>query len=134
MTPLPHIHVVAAIVPRNGRFLLTQRLPGSHMGGYWEFPGGKIEAGETHEESLVRELREELGVSVDGVETLWTLEHEYPQKRVTLHFLRAQIVGGEVRPLEVADFGWFLPEEMEALPILPADLPVVARLAELADE
>lgn len=134
MSQFPHIQVVAAIVSRNGRFLLTRRLPGAHMAGYWEFPGGKIEDGETLEAALVRELREELGVGIAGVAALWTLEHEYPEKKVTLHFLRARIVGGELRPLEVADFGWFLPEEMEALPILPADLPVVARLAELGDE
>ena len=134
MSQLPHIQVVAAIVPRKGRFLLTQRLPGAHMEGYWEFPGGKIEDGESLEESLVRELREELGVGIDGVERLWTLEHEYPEKKVTLHFLRARVAEGEMRPLEVADLGWFLPEEMEALPILPADLPIVARLAELRDE
>ena len=104
------------------------------MEGYWEFPGGKIEEGESREESLTRELKEELGVTLHRVEPLWTLEHDYPERRVTLYFLQARIAEGEVRPLEVADFGWFLPEEMEALPILPADLPIVTRLEDVTDD
>lgn len=128
------IRVVAAVIPRGGRFLLTQRLPGAHMEGYWEFPGGKLEPDETIEEGLARELREELGVRVVDIRPLWVVTHDYPEKRVELNFLQARIVGDEPVALEVADLGWFTPAEMPNLPILPADLPIVAKLGEVEEQ
>ncbi len=128
------IRVVAAVIPRGGRFLLTQRLPGAHMEGYWEFPGGKLEPDETIEEGLARELREELGVRVVDIRPLWVVTHDYPEKRVELNFLQARIVGDEPVALEVADLGWFTPGEMPDLPILPADLPIIAKLGEVEEK
>lgn len=134
MSELPLIRVVAAVIPSEGRFLLTKRGPGRHMSGYWEFPGGKIEDGESHADALARELEEELGIETVVGDQLWEILHEYPERRVVLHFLAAEIVAGPLRALDVEDFGWFRPAEMAALPILPADLPLVPRLEALADE
>ena len=88
------IVVLAAVIELDGRFLVTRRLKGTHLSGYWEFPGGKCEAGESHEECLPRELVEELAVRADvGVELLVT-EHAYPSRTVRLHFRRCAISGG----------------------------------------
>ncbi len=133
VSPLPMIRVAAAVIERDGRFLLTRRLAGSHMAGYWEFPGGKLEDGESPAEALVRELREELGVGVAAPAPLATLRHDYPERTVELHFLRTEIVSGEPRPLQVGGLGWFAPAEMADLPILPADLPIVSRLDRTGD-
>ncbi|GAB4368634.1 MAG: 8-oxo-dGTP diphosphatase MutT [Acidobacteriota bacterium] len=134
MTSLPLIRVAAAVIERRGRFLLARRPAGGHMAGYWEFPGGKLEDGETPESALVRELREELGVAVAPPRPFAVLRHDYPDRRVELHFLRTSIVDGQPRPLEVAEIGWFEPARMPELPILPADLPLVERLARPAEE
>ena len=123
-----HIEVAAAIVRAGPRFLLTLRPEGKAHAGYWEFPGGKIEPGESPAEALRRELREEVGVEVARIKPWRRIEHRYPDKTVDLHFLEAVIVSGEPLALEVADLGWFLPEEMPDLPILPADLGIVAIL------
>ncbi len=129
MSERASIRVAAAVIPNGGTYLMTQRPAGSHGGGFWEFPGGKIEAGESPAEALVRELREELGVEVETGALLSTLEHAYPDRHVELHFLEATIVGGEPQALEVADLGWFTPAEMPGLPVLPADAPLVEMLA-----
>jgi mutator protein MutT len=131
----PSVRVVAAIIPQQGRCLLTRRPPGSHLAGYWEFPGGKIEAGENAAAALHRELLEELGVEVDAVELLWTIEHDYPEKRVELNFLAARIVTGIPQPLAASGIGWYHPREMRELPLLPADLVILERLEQfLLDE
>ena len=94
----PSIVVVAAVVERDGRFLLTRRLAGSHLDGTWEFPGGKCEEGETHEACLAREMREELDVGVDVGDEILVVEHAYPERAVRLHFRRCRI-DGTPRPL-----------------------------------
>lgn len=127
MTPL--ISVVAALIRDGQRFLLTRRSEGRHGAGFWEFPGGKIEPGESGPEALVRELREELGIEVSVGALFRTLTHAYEDRRVELHFFEAEVIDGQPCPLEVADLGWFLPQEMSGLPILPADLVLVKELA-----
>lgn len=126
--PGPLIRVAAGIVSRDGRFLLQRRPPGSHMAGYWEFPGGKLEPGETTAAALAREMGEELAVEIDAVRPLWVVRHTYEDREVELHFLAARIAAGEPTALHADAIGWFVPGEMAALPILPADLEVVARL------
>ena len=117
--------VAAAVIPEGGRYLLARRPPGSHMAGYWEFPGGKVEDGETVAQALARELAEELGIDAVPGEPVITLEHDYDDRRVTLHFLATTIRSGEPRALEADEIGWFFPCEMPRLPVLEADRPLI---------
>src|SRR5579864_724450 len=93
------IEVSAGLVFRGGKLLITQRHADSHLGGLWEFPGGKREANETFEECLVRELREELGIEVEVGELLESLTHSYPEKTVALKFFRCELKQHEPQPL-----------------------------------
>jgi mutator protein MutT len=124
------LEVVAAVIVRAGHVLVAQRLDDAHMGGLWEFPGGKVEAGETHEESLARELMEELGIRVVVREQVTRIEHDYPDRSVVLHFYRAEILDNdEPKPIECAAVRWVTPEELATLPMPPADVPLVEMLA-----
>src|SRR5690242_12967311 len=97
--------VVAAVVERDGTFLVTRRQSGVHLEGYWEFPGGKCEPGETHAACLIREMREELAVDVTvGAEILST-GHRYADRRVELHFLRCDL-HGDPRPQQGQAMRW----------------------------
>jgi 8-oxo-dGTP diphosphatase len=114
------ITVVAAVVERDGKFLLTRRLKGTHLAGLWEFPGGKCEPGETHVACLERELVEELGVTaIVGREILAT-EHAYPERRVRLHFHACEIVG-EPRPLLGQEMQWCAQQELRERDFPEAD-------------
>ena len=118
------IVVLAAVVERDGRFLVTRRLKDTHLSGYWEFPGGKCEAGESHEACLARELIEELGVRSDiGAELLVT-EHAYPSRTVRLHFRRCAI-GGDPQPLLGQEMRWITREEMRSLEFPEADRDLI---------
>jgi mutator protein MutT len=100
------IEVSAALIFRNSRLLITQRHAKSHLGGCWEFPGGKREAGETFEQCLVREIREELGVEIAVGELFEEISHAYPEKSVYLKFFRCQLLSGEPQPLDCAAVKW----------------------------
>jgi 8-oxo-dGTP diphosphatase len=114
------IVVLAAVIERDGRFLVTRRPKGTHLSGYWEFPGGKCETGESHELCLARELVEELAVMSEiGAELLVT-EHAYPSRTVRLHFRRCAI-SGDPRPLLGQEMRWVTPEEMRSLEFPEAD-------------
>lgn len=122
------LHVaVGVVLNKNGDVLLGQRLPGKHLAGYWEFPGGKVEAGETVEQALARELHEELGIQVRGNRPLITVRHEYPERSVLLDtWLVEEFVG------EVADIGpegqalrWVRQEQLGDWQLPPADRPIV---------
>ncbi|MDH3284124.1 MAG: (deoxy)nucleoside triphosphate pyrophosphohydrolase [Acidobacteriota bacterium] len=123
------IRVAAAVIARGDEYLLSRRPAGTHLAGFWEFPGGKLEQGESPADALERELREELGIDVAAPRELTVLTHEYPERTVELTFLETSIVRGTPHALQVAEIGWFRPDEMPDLPILPADLPLVALLA-----
>jgi len=118
----------AAVVRREGRVLLTQRLPGVHLGGRWEFPGGKVEDGEDPRDAVRRECREECGIDLAVGEILDVTFHAYPEKSVLLLFYECRLVSGEVRHLGVADHVWVRPEEISDYDLPPADAPVVAKL------
>jgi mutator protein MutT len=100
------IEVSAALIFRDGKLLITQRHAGAHLGGLWEFPGGKREAGETFEQCLVREIREELGVEISVGKLFAELSHTYPEKSVRLKFFICKIISGEPQPLDCAAVKW----------------------------
>ncbi|HEY3044153.1 MAG TPA: (deoxy)nucleoside triphosphate pyrophosphohydrolase [Vicinamibacterales bacterium] len=120
--------VAAAVIERDDRFLLTRRQQGVHLEGYWEFPGGKCEPGETHTDCLVREIREELGVEAAVGDELLTTMHAYADRRVELHFLRCT-VGETPAPQLGQEMRWVAREELATLAFPPADSELIRMLA-----
>ncbi|HTO92668.1 MAG TPA: (deoxy)nucleoside triphosphate pyrophosphohydrolase [Candidatus Sulfotelmatobacter sp.] len=118
-----HVRVAAAVVWREGHLLLTQRPPGGPLGLHWEFPGGKIEPGETVEQALLREIREELGVGATIDEVLQQHEHHYDHGlSVELWFVRCKLDGYEfVRSPEVHAIRWVKPADIDLGGVLAAD-------------
>jgi 8-oxo-dGTP diphosphatase len=123
----PVVEVTAAVVERGGRFLVTRRDPSKHLGGLWEFPGGKREPGESLDACLRRELVEELGVQIRVGGRLAIVPWAYPERRVLLHFFRCQ-ARGRITPREGQPHRWVTPVELRALPMPPADAGMIARL------
>jgi mutator protein MutT len=122
------IDVAAGLVFRRGELLITQRHAQSHLGGLWEFPGGKREPGETIEQCLTRELREELGIEVSIGELIESLTHAYPEKTVRLHFYRCYLLRGEPQLLDCADFKWVRAAQLRDHHFPPADERLIDRL------
>ena len=122
------VEVSAGLVFRNGRLLITQRYPDAHLGGLWEFPGGKRECDESFETCLVRELREELGIEVAVRELVETIEHSYPEKRVRLMFFRCEWLAKEPRPLGCPAFAWVSREELSGYAFPAADARLIESL------
>lgn len=126
------VKVVAALIEaagRSGRFLVQQRLPGKSRPLLWEFPGGKVEAGESEQQALVRECREELAVELEVVgPKLWSGVHDYPDLAVELILYRAEIRSGEPQCLGANAMAWLTPAQMKALPFCEADLPLLDAL------
>jgi 8-oxo-dGTP diphosphatase len=122
------IVVTAAVVERGARFLVTRRQAGVHLEGYWEFPGGKCEAGESLVDCLRREVREELGVDAVVHEELFTITHEYPERTVALHFFRCD-VHGEPAPALGQEMRWVTRAELATLPFPPADTELIRLLS-----
>ncbi len=118
------IDVVAAVIEVDGRFLLTRRQPGVHLAGYWEFPGGKIHAGETHAEALARELREELDVAAAVSRLVLSTTHRYPEKTVTLYFYECAITGTP-RPLQQQEMRWVPREDLRSLDFPEGDRELI---------
>lgn len=118
---------VAAAVIRDGagRILLTQRAQGTHLGGLWEFPGGKVERGEKLQQALQRELHEELGIAVLEATPLITVSHRYPEKTVTLHVFDVSRFTGTPRGVEHQPLTWRGPGELGELPLPAADEAIV---------
>jgi len=131
-----HLRVVAGLIRQNGRVLLTQRKPGRHLGLAWEFPGGKVEAGETDEEALRREMREELGVEVTVGTRCFETRHTYGTREMHLLVYRCRLVAGEPKAIDVNAFEWVDEVRVAEREFLPADLPLVHGLANglVADE
>lgn len=127
------IYVVAGLLQRpDAQILLDRRRRGTHLEGLWEFPGGKREPGETDHAALIRELREELGVEVTEVgERVAQVVHAYADVEVTL-VLYAVTWRGQPEAREVAEVRWFAPSELRALPMPPADGPLVEAVLERA--
>ena len=131
MTPLRELTVVAAVIRDNeDRVLLTRRAIESHMGGLWEFPGGKINDGEAPSEALVRELEEELGIAVAVEEPLTFAVHEESGLRILLLFYRASIVSGQPRGREGQQVEWVQVADLPSYPTPPADAGLVQQLVD----
>jgi 8-oxo-dGTP diphosphatase len=122
------IEVAAGLVFRDGKVLITQRHARDHLGGLWEFPGGKRRASESFEECLIRELREELGVEVEVQQLVESVIHEYPERTVHLKFFRCQLRKHEPRSLECSALKWVCAEELDAYKFPAADARLLKRL------
>jgi len=122
------VEVVAAVVERDGRYLITRRLEGTHLAGLWEFPGGKMLPGEKPEDALRRELQEELGVEAEVGELIETVEWTYPEKSVRLLFFRCAL-RGEPCPQERQEISWVEAAQLQEYQFPAADLRLIERLA-----
>lgn len=121
------IEVVAAIIIDNNKIFATQRGYGEFAGG-WEFPGGKIEPGETPEQALVREIKEELDTEIEVEKLFYTVEHDYPKFHVTMHCFFATVKSGDLVLKEHEDCKWLTRTELDSVNWLPADIEVVENL------
>jgi 8-oxo-dGTP diphosphatase len=119
------IPVTAAVIEQEGRYLLARRKPGKTLAGTWEFPGGKVEAGEDPAACLAREIREEMNLDIAVGELVGIIEHHYDFAHIRLIVFRARILSGEMRLTDHDEAGWFTPAEMRAMDLAPADVPVV---------
>ena len=125
---MKHIDVSAALIFRGGQLLITQRHAHAHLGGFWEFPGGKREPGETFEQCLVREIREDLGVEISVGELFEEVHHDYPEKSVHLKFFRCKLVAGEPQPLGCAAWRWVDKSELTGFDFPAADAQLLVQL------
>jgi len=124
MTP---VVVVAAVIERDGAFLLTLRPDGTHLAGHWEFPGGKVHHSETHVEALRREIFEELDAIAHVGEIVHTVTHAYPEKTVELYFYKCELEG-EPKPMIGQDMRWVRRDELATLPFPEADRDLISQL------
>ncbi len=122
-----------ALVDVDGRVLLAQRPEGKHLAGLWEFPGGKVHAGETPEEALIRELKEELDIDTDVrcLAPLTFASHSYPDFHLLMPLYVCRVWQGIARPCEGQKLAWARVAELANYPMPPADLPLVAMLRDL---
>lgn len=125
--PAERIVVTAAVVERDGAFLVTRRLEGTHLAGCWEFPGGKCEAGEALEACLEREILEELGCVARVGARVYAVTHDYPERTVELHFFACELTG-DPQPLIGQEIRWTPRAELSALEFPPADAELIERL------
>jgi 8-oxo-dGTP diphosphatase len=121
------IVVVAAVIERDGAFLVTRRQQGVHLAGLWEFPGGKIDEGETHAAALGREIREELDADVDVGDLVFDVTHTYDDRTVALYFYRCTLQGTP-RPLLGQEMRWASRADLATLGLPPADEELIKRL------
>lgn len=126
---MKYINVVAGLIYDGDKILITKR-SGGEFDGMWEFPGGKIESGETHREALERELMEELSIGASMEQYLMTLTHQYETFHLTMHLYWTKIVSGTLTLNEHSDFKWISKEELEGVNWVPADVVVVERIIE----
>ncbi len=124
------IEVVAAIIRKEDKILATQRGYGEFAGG-WEFPGGKMESGESQKEALVREIWEELKVRIEVQEFVYTVEYDYPTFHLTMHCYFAKVLEGNIELTEHQDAKWLDRETLMSVEWLPADVDLIKRLIKI---
>lgn len=122
------IEVAAAIIEKDGRFLITKRLERSHLGHCWEFPGGKRKPHESFEDCAVRECREEIDVVIKPLRKVREVHHTYPEVSVHLHFILCELISGTPRALECADWTWVKPEDLPRYEFPAADQEIIQSL------
>jgi mutator protein MutT len=126
----PRILVTAAVIRRGDTFLVTRRQRGVHLEGYWEFPGGKCDAGESLHECLEREIREELDAAVHTGREVLATEHAYPERVVELHFIECELIE-EPRPMLGQEMRWVHRTDLRTLNFPPADDELIDLLEHL---
>lgn len=126
----PFFRIAIGIVERNGKVLLSQRKAEAHLGGFWEFPGGKIREGESAEQAVVREMREELGIGVRVERFYARLEHEYPERRVELLAYVCALEEGKPTPLQSAACAWVDVSDLKNYSFPQANQALLKRLTE----
>jgi 8-oxo-dGTP diphosphatase len=131
---LPHIRVVAAVIARDGKYLITQRRPNAVLPLLWEFPGGKVEEGESDAEALRREIRHRLGVEIATGERIGFQSHAYERYVVDLYTYDCTIRSGTPEPRAVQRFEWVKSDEFESYEFTPPDEASVAKLLDLGRE
>ena len=124
---MKQIEVVAAIISKDDKIFATQRGYGEWK-DWWEFPGGKIESGETPEEALKREIREELATEIEVSRLVTTTEYDYPKFHLTMHCYLCNIISGELSLLEHEDARWLTKDKLDSVRWLPADKDVIEQL------
>ena len=122
--------VVAALIWDNDKFMICQRPAHKARGLLWEFVGGKVEPGETKEQALIRECREELAVTISVGDVFMDVTHEYPDLTVHLTLLNATIVEGKPQKLEHNDIQWITPSEVYSYEFCPADVEILEKICE----
>jgi mutator protein MutT len=122
------IEVSAALIFHKGKLLITQRRAGAHLGGLWEFPGGKREPNETFEQCLVRELDEELGIEVEVGKLFEEISHAYAEKSVQLKFFVCKLISGKPQTLDCAAFKWVGKAELDDFDFPAADARLLEKL------
>lgn len=129
---MPSVHVAVGVILDSDRnILITRRAPDTHQGGLWEFPGGKVEAGESLAVALARELREELGIEVGRTSALLEVHHDYGDKAVLLDVQVVWEFRGEARPLEGQPMAWVSLQALSAYSFPAANRPIVAAVGKL---
>ena len=128
------IEVVAALIGQDGKLLICRRPRNKARALLWEFAGGKVEAGETGQAALIRECREELGITLDVGEIYTQTTHTYPDITIHLTLFRARIAEGAPQALEHEELRWVLPQELPAFDFCPADHEIIARLVKESHE
>jgi len=127
--PRTRMLVVAALIRRGGRILLSRRRADQAMPHLWEFPGGKVESGEAPTDALTREVKEELGCPVEVGRIDEVVFHAYPTFDLYMLVYACRVLEGEPQPVAVAEIAWLTPEELPRVDLLPADYPLAHRLA-----
>ena len=122
------LKVTAGVLGKDGKFLIAKRKKDDVLGGLWEFPGGKIEDGETAEECLAREIKEELEIIVEVGELITSNNHEYPHGYFELIAYRVKYISGEIVLNDHDDFKWVTIDEMDNFEFPPADIPIINKL------